>query len=238
MNHVIQISWLDLLPAILPFLLILFIYHKWKLGKSELLGALLRMGLQLSAIGYILVWLFKENNPGIISAVLVFMLLTASFIAIRTVKTNRLQIFIYSLISTIFGAFSIYLSVMVLLLKIYPWENPRYAIPLAGMILASAMNGMSLAIERYFSERNSSNVSESNIKSHALRAALLPNTNTFLAVGLVAIPGMMTGQILAGVDPLMAARYQVLIMLSIFSSAGLSAALLLQLVERKLFKTK
>ena len=101
-------------------------------------------------------------------------------------------------------------------------------IPLAGMIFSSAMNGVSLAVERLYAELGR-NVTYRDAKGLAMKAALLPITNSLLAVGLVSLPGMMTGQILSGISPLIAVRYQIVVMCMIFSSVGLSSYLFLVL---------
>ena len=91
------------------------------------------------------------------------------------------------------------------------------------MIFANSMNSVSLAAERFAAEmsRDSSFVEARN---RALNASLIPVINSLFAVGLVSFPGMMTGQILSGVEPLIAVRYQIMVMCMIFGSAGISAA--------------
>ena len=106
------------------------------------------------------------------------------------------------------------------------WFEPHIVVPLAGMIFANVMNTVSLAAERFEAERDSDLAEARRI---ALDAALIPQINGLLAVGLVSLPGMMTGQILSGVDPLVAVRYQIMVMCMIFGSAGLGAAFYLQL---------
>jgi putative ABC transport system permease protein len=103
-------------------------------------------------------------------------------------------------------------------------------IPLAGMIFANAMNSVSLAGERLEAEitRSSSYEEARNI---ALKASLIPITNSLFAVGLVSIPGMMTGQILSGVSPLIAARYQIMVMCMVFAAAGISSTIFLIAVK-------
>ena len=118
-------------------------------------------------------------------------------------------------------------------LKLNPWFMPRYMIPLAGMIFASSMNGVSLAAERLQAEMDR-NVEYIQARSIALRAALIPITNSLFAVGLVSLPGMMTGQILSGVSPLIAVRYQIMVMCMIFSAVGLSSALFLIMIKSQL----
>ena len=108
------------------------------------------------------------------------------------------------------------------------WFEPRFVVPLAGMIFANLMNTVSLAAERFESEidRNSDVLEARRV---ALEAAMIPQINSLLAVGLVSLPGMMTGQILSGVDPQVAVRYQVMVMGMVFGSGGLAAAMYLAL---------
>jgi putative ABC transport system permease protein len=108
-------------------------------------------------------------------------------------------------------------------LDLEPWYNARFAIPLAGMIFANAMTSVSLAAERCFAELDRG-VDYAEARRTALGAALIPITNSMLAVGLVSLPGMMTGQILSGVDPLVAVRYQIVVMCMVYAAAGLAAA--------------
>jgi putative ABC transport system permease protein len=98
------------------------------------------------------------------------------------------------------------------------------------MIFAQSMTAISLAGERYFSELDRDQP-YTTARGIALKAALIPITNSLFAVGLVSLPGMMTGQILAGVDPLIAARYQIMVMAMLFGSAGISAACYLTWVK-------
>ena len=111
-----------------------------------------------------------------------------------------------------------------------PWYQPAIMIPLAGMIFSNSMNSVSLAGERLFSELTHHN-DYPRARNTAFQAAMIPLTNSLLAVGLVSLPGMMTGQILAGTSPLIAARYQIIVMCMVFSSAGISAALFLWLIR-------
>ena len=109
---------------------------------------------------------------------------------------------------------------------------PRYMIPIAGMVFASSMNGVSLAAERLKAELDR-NISYDKAKSIALKASLIPITNSLFAVGLVSLPGMMTGQILSGISPHIAIRYQIMVMCMIFSAVGLSSYLFLTFFKSK-----
>ena len=110
-------------------------------------------------------------------------------------------------------------------------------IPLGGMIFANCMNSISLAAERLESELKQGQPYE-KAKVIALRTSLIPITNMLLAVGLVSLPGMMTGQILSGVSPLIAVRYQIMVMCMIFGSSGISAAVFLHSAKDSFTETK
>jgi len=101
-------------------------------------------------------------------------------------------------------------------------------IPLAGMIFANSMNTISLAGERFHAERERGE-DYLSARRTAMEAAMIPQVNALLAVGLVSLPGMMTGQILSGVEPLIAARYQIMVMCMIFSTAGIAAVIYMAL---------
>ena len=111
------------------------------------------------------------------------------------------------------------------------WYEPRYIIPLAGMIFANAMNSVSIAAERYEVEYERDKIYK-NARNIAYKASMIPNINLLFAVGLVSIPGMMTGQILSGVSPLIAVKYQIMVMCMIISSSGISTAIYLKLLEK------
>ena len=115
-------------------------------------------------------------------------------------------------------------------LDLQPWFSPRIMIPLAGMIFANAMNAVSLAAERFESE-SANNLQYEEARRIALRTSLIPQINSLLAVGLVSLPGMMTGQILSGVSPLVAVRYQIMVMCMVFGSGGISSACYLMLIR-------
>ena|GEM_PF-1747374 len=119
-----------------------------------------------------------------------------------------------------------------LVLELRPFHSAQYVIPLAGMVFASAMNSISICAEGFQSERNRGE-KITVAREFAFKAALIPITNALFAVGLVSLPGMMTGQIIAGVDPPIAARYQIMVMCMLFSSAGLSAACFLYFLTRR-----
>ena len=229
-ESLLQISILHLSVMLLPAIGVIVLLYKWDLNYKETLLAIFRMLLQLLIIGYFLAYIFKSENPGIILGVLIIMLLASAWIALRTVKTRRRELFLRTLASIVLGGVFILILVTQGVLQLDPWFNPRFMIPLAGMIFANAMNSVSLAAERLTSELEQGKDFDT-ARGIALRASLIPITNALFAVGLVSIPGMMTGQILSGISPLIAARYQIMVMLMVFASAGISAGLFLLMVK-------
>ncbi|MDP6413597.1 MAG: ABC transporter permease, partial [Gammaproteobacteria bacterium] len=215
------ISLGNLLIAFLPALAVIFILFKWTRDGPEALYALARMLGQLLIIGYFLVFIFESESGWVVLGILFVMVLVSSWIALRTVKIQRRALLVIATLSILTGGGVTLLIISQLVLDLQPFYSAQYLIPLAGMVFASAMNSISICAERFQSERNRGE--EITVaREFAFKAALIPITNALFAVGLVSLPGMMTGQIIAGVDPLIAARYQIMVMCMLFSSAGLS----------------
>lgn len=187
---------------------------------------------QLLLVGYVLTFIFQADNALIVLGVITIMILASSWIALNNVKAKRKQLYQFALVAILIGGGATLAMVIMGVLKLDPWYLPQYSIPLAGMAFANAMNAVSLAAERYYSEINRE-TPVNQARQTALRASLIPVINGLFAVGLVSLPGMMTGQILSGVSPLIAVRYQIMVMCLIFGAAGISAAIFLTLVSRQ-----
>jgi putative ABC transport system permease protein len=220
----------DLAVAFLPVVVVVLILYRWSLGSGFVIYALARMLLQLLAIGYVLTYIFEADQPWIVLAALTMMLGTASWIALRPLNVKGRSLYGKALASIVLGGVSTLLLVTQAVLKIDPWFAPPKMIPLAGMIFATAMNTISIAAERFQAEKQRGAL-YADARATAIRAAIIPLVNSLLAVGLVSLPGMMTGQILSGVDPLIAARYQIVVMCMIFGSSGISSACFLTLLQ-------
>ncbi len=224
------IPFSNLALAFIPVFVVIAIIWKWNTGYKSSLYAISRMLTQLLLIGYFLVYIFKTDSALIIVAVLTVMLFSSSWIALRTLKMPRKTLYFKSLGAIALAGILILSLVTQGVLNLAPWYLPSYVIPLAGMIFANAMNSVSLAGERLEAE-TSRGIPYLKARVIALKAALIPITNTLFAVGLVSLPGMMTGQILSGVSPLIAVRYQIMVMCMVFGAAGIAAALFLVLVK-------
>ncbi len=234
MNGQVQaISALHLSLIFLPAMAVIAIFFQWGLRCRDLVYALARMLLQLLIVGYLLLFIFTTTHWAVVAAVLALMAVASSWIALRVVKEGRLRLFPLALMAVALGGGSTLVLVILGVLRLEPWYLPRYVIPLAGMIFAASMNTISLAAERYSVEiRRSGLDHEKEARRAALAAALIPRVNSLYAVGLVSLPGMMTGQILSGVSPLVAVRYQIMVMCMIFGASGISAALFLTTARR------
>ncbi len=224
------IPFTNLLLGFIPVILLLAIMHAWSLNALQAIYANGRMLIQLLAIGYVLTYVLETDQPLLVSGVIVFMIGVSAWIALRPLADQRLKLYPIVLISIAACGISVMLLVTQLILDLPRWFEPRYVVPLAGMIFANTMNTISLAAERFRSElaRNDDYLVA---RRTALETALIPQINALLAVGLVSLPGMMTGQILSGIDPLIAVRYQIMVMCMIFASAGLAAACYLTLLR-------
>jgi len=231
MNNSIQVIPLfNLAIAFIPVIAVIVIIWKWKLDYKNSLYAVSRMLIQLLLIGYFLAYLFDADSPWIVIAVLIIMLFSSSWIALRTINVPIKVLYLKALWSISLGGGMVLFLITLGVLNLQPWYLPSYMIPLAGMIFANSMNSVSLAGERLEAEI-SREIPYDQARIIALKASLIPITNSLFAVGLVSLPGMMTGQILSGVSPFIATRYQIMVMCMIFGSAGISSALFLWMVK-------
>jgi len=232
-ESITTIPYSNLLLVFIPAAVVIGLLHAWSLEWKNTIYAVARMLVQLLLIGYFLAHIFESNNAAITVSVLSVMVFAASWIALRTIQQDRRKFYQFALMAILMGGGLTLLLVTQFVLKLNPWFMPRYMIPLAGMIFASSMNGVSLAAERLQAEMDR-NIDYIAARGIALRAALIPITNSLFAVGLVSLPGMMTGQILSGISPLIAARYQIMVMCMIFSAVGISTAMFLILIKPQL----
>jgi len=216
--------------AFIPVLVTLVILYKWSLNSGNALYAILRMLVQLLLIGYFLTYIFESDSAGIILVILLVMVIASSWIALGTVADKRLQLYKYALLAITLGGGITLLLITQLVLVVDPWYLPQTMVPIAGMIFANSMISISLAAERLNAEIER-NVPYDVARKIALQSSLIPIVSTLFAVGLVSLPGMMTGQILSGVSPLIAVRYQIMVMCMIFGSAGIATAYFLVLVK-------
>ena len=219
--------------AFIPVLVVLIVMFRWSLAIGDSFVALGRMLIQLIVIGYALIWIFVLDSPLLVLALLSAMLLIASSIALRPVADSKTQgDYGRALFSISCGGGLTLAFITLFVLTLDPWYKANTMIPLAGMIFASSMNAVSVAAERLYMEIDHGSP-PTIARNQAFKAGLIPIFNSLLAVGLVSLPGMMTGQILSGVSPLIAVRYQIVVMCMITGASGMSAELYLYLQGKK-----
>jgi len=222
-----------------------------RLGLSgQMLWAGFRSIVQLLVVGASLTLVFALDNPWAVALVLGIMSAIAAVVA-----RNRMQIpgenGLWIWCSITFSAALTLAYSLALIIQPPVWYSPQYLIPLAGMVLGNAMNSATLAgerlaslirqspqeIETYLSLGASPSQTVFAYRQAALKASLTPILNQMLVVGLVSLPGMFTGQVLAGSDPLNAASYQILILFMILLTDLVSALLVCEGVRRRFFNS-
>lgn len=220
------------------------------LGGSLAVGAL-RAAVQLLAIGYFFVFLFAHEKAWMVLALLLAMALVAAITSARRIEDGPgLRVLLpWTFAAIMGGALVALIPLFVFIVVPRPWFDARYVVPLGGMMLSSSMNVVAQVFERIFATARSERAvieqllalgASSRQAVHtqtraALRAALIPTINGLVTVGLVALPGMMTGQILSGSDPVQAVRYQVVIMYQLVVVAAVSGSLAASFARRMLF---
>ena len=231
MTSVTTIPIASLLLGFAPVALLIFIMWSWRLNALQSIYANGRMLAQLLLIGYVLTYIFETDEPVLVVLVVVFMIVMAAWIAMRPLTIRGIKPYSVIVIALGVSGLGVLIIVTQLILELPRWYEPRFVIPLAGMVFANSMNTISLAGERFHVERQRGE-EYLTARNAAIETAMIPQVNALLAVGLVSLPGMMTGQILSGIEPLTAARYQIMVMCMIFSTAGLSAVLYMRLGKR------
>ena len=209
--------------------------------EGQMLWASVRMVFQLLAVGYLLHFVFAVKNP--LPVIAIWFVMGAFALQVMGGRIKRKMPHFYRVMGTslFIGCGGVTFLFCTVVVRYSPWWDPRYLIPLAGMIIGNSMNGASLAAERLGAEMrerkdeiesalclgaSGRQASETAVQT-AFRAALVPTVNTMAAMGIVSRPGMMTGQILSGTEPMVAVRYQVAIMCAITGAVAITAFLIL-----------
>ena len=221
------------------------------LGRKLALAAV-RTVVQLLAIGYVLGWVFRFDRWYAVLPLMALMTLVAGFAgAARGTHSYRGQR-VDSIVSIWLSAWLVAAIGLFAVIRIHPWYAPQYAIPILGMILGNTLTGVSLAIER-MTEALTARRDRVEMAlalgatrweaarapaRQAVRAGMIPTLNQMSVVGVVSLPGMMTGQVLAGQSPLQAVRYQIVIMFLIAASSALGTVGAVLLTYRRLFSAE
>lgn len=248
----IRLTPLDLCLAAFLVLVTAALAWRMRLGMTrQILVSALRAAVQLLLVGLVLRVLFANVSLGWVALVALLMLLAAG----REISARQRRRFAgwwgYGLGtgSMFVSTFAVAVLALAVVIGAEPWYAPRYAIPLLGMLLGNSMTGVALSMER-LSETLSQQreviedrlalgedrtSASREVRQGCVRAGLIPIVNAMAAAGIVSLPGMMTGQILAGAAPLDAVMYQILILFLIAGSTGLGTLAAVSLGARRLF---
>ncbi|QGT98691.1 putative iron export permease protein FetB [Candidatus Syntrophocurvum alkaliphilum] len=216
---------------------------------KSLLWASFRAFLQLSLIGYVLTYIFDINKLAIIVPIIILMCYIASNESVRRIDKAPHNPKWLAFTSLTASTFIVGIIVVTIIIQPSPWYSAQVAIPIFGMILGNSMNAIALSLDRMYSEVYSSAdevetmlamgatpwESVNSYMRNAVRAGMTPTINALMVVGLVSLPGMMTGQILAGMDPQVAVRYQFVVMIMIAAAVAIGCLIIIGLSYKKMF---
>lgn len=254
MDGIIDISIVQMAVAFTYVAAVVVIVRMMGIPRElQILVSSLRMTVQLVAAGYVLVYLFDQDSIWLILLVVVGMEVFAIGNAIRRanmpLSTEIRRIIAIALPAGTLVSLAFFLVVVV---GEGAWHDPQYVIPLAGMIIGNAMTGVTLGVTRMVDGVQSRRAAIETalmlgatpktatrlIVRNAFDAAILPTINSMVGMGIVILPGMMTGQILSGTSPLIAIKYQIAIMLGILGSVSFSVLILVEWGYRTFFNAE
>jgi putative ABC transport system permease protein len=214
----------------------------------QILVAGVRTVLQLVLVGMILHSVFSAAQWPLVLALIFIMTMIAGISAVKRTQCRYAGIWWNGIVAMSVSAWAIGGITLGFVIRNDPWYSPQYAIPLLGMILGNTLSGISLGIDRFTSEIAARRdeveclltlgatrwEATLPIVRDAVRTGMLPIINSMMVVGIVSIPGMMTGQILAGQQPAEAVKYQIVIMFVIASATALGTVLAVLLAQQQL----
>lgn len=249
-SGVVPISDFQLAISVILIIIAGAISASLKLGLlKSLVWGTVRTFIQLTLIGYVLKYLFAANNLWLISAMIIVMCLVASKASVK--RTPNVPDYPLSLAFWSLFASTVLVGIIVVrvIISPEPWYSARIVIPIFGMILGNSMTGIALSLDRLYGEAYARageieallafgaspwEAARGCVKE-AIRSGMTPTINSLMVVGIVSLPGMMTGQILGGADPHEAVRYQIVVMLMISAAVAIGCLMLVGLSYKKLF---
>jgi putative ABC transport system permease protein len=249
-DPLLALGWSDLSQAFALVLVAMALSAWERLGlvRGLAIGAA-RATVQLVAVGYVLAFLFGTRRWYLVLLALLVMLAAATWTATDRQQGRRAGLIVISGTAMLIGSGLTLAYVDLVVLRLPTWYDPRYVIPLFGMIIGNAMNGAALSAERLASEMElrrgeveaylalgaSPARASADAVRRALVAAMTPTVNLMMVVGLVSLPGMMTGQIVAGSSPLTAVRYQILVVFMLAGAVALTSVIVALWYRRRFF---
>ncbi len=251
MQIVLTYADIALASSLIIIVLVVSWFLRLRLTKTLVIAAV-RTVIQLSFIGLILAWIFAREQWYEVLIILTIMTLIAGSAAKNRVKRTYKGLLIDTLIAVSTSAVLVTVIAINLILQVQPWYTPQFVIPILGLILGNSLTAISLTsnqlIENLHGQQGriemmlSLSAKPFEAVHEQIRAAIIngmtPTLNSMLVVGIVSLPGMMTGQILAGADPTQAVRYQIVTMFLICVSSTLGCTISALLIYRRFFNKR
>jgi len=217
--------------------------------ERRLLVASIRTVVQLTVMGWVLVPVFSLGSPYLVLAICCGMVILAGREAVRRSSRSYPRVQRDAVFALVVAGLSTAVFATAVILRADPWWEPRYLIGLLGMVLGNALTGISLGLDNVLTQLDEGRArveallargatrweAARPVAANALRSGMIPILNSMAVVGLVTIPGMMTGQIIAGTPPALAASYQILVMFLIAGATGTGVLLVVLLAIRATF---
>ncbi|MBM7556133.1 ABC transporter permease [Halanaerobacter jeridensis] len=254
MNQAMELSLYQLAAAYVFILILLAIVKLRKIDhEKEIILATIRMTLQLVIVGYLLTYIFQQNHYAFTLIVIFIMEGFAIYNIYQRVDgiiNKKLKLVIA--ISMLSGTLTSIFFFLLVVINLEPWYYSRYFIPISGMLIGNSMTGISLGVQRLISGVKEKRAqieaalmlgvtpkrATREIVNKAFSSAILPTINSMMGMGIVFLPGMMTGQILSGEAPLSAIRYQIAIMMGIAGSVSLTIVIFVYLGYKTFFNER
>lgn len=241
--------------ALAAALMLVNVVLSWRLRLGlgrDILTAGARMTAQLLLVGLILGGVFALRHPLPVIGIGLVMTLLAGQAAVSRTKRRYARVYLDSFLAVFGSSFVLTGLALAGILRVHPWFEPQYSIPILGMVLGNTLTGVSLSLERFTSDVLARRADIEGLLSlgatrweaahaevaAAVRTGMIPTLNSMAVMGVVSLPGMMTGQILAGASPNTAVRYQIVIMFVLAASSALGSLTVTLLGFRALFDAR
>lgn len=251
MVETIKLDLIDLASAIALILLTIGLSAWQRLGlELNLLIAAGRSILQLAVLGYVFSFIFSfSDNPGPVLAILAVMLTVSALITRNRISQKLTNVLPWVWISLFISTGLAILYTNYLIIQPERWYEPRYLIPLSGVILSSAVSASAIAgerlvktletstqeIETYLCLGATPNQATQKYRQEALRAGLIPTINQMTLIGMVTIPDLVNGLLIAGTQPEEAVSYQIVILFAIAFANTIATLLIVNGIWRQFF---
>ncbi|ACB84722.1 ABC transporter permease [Natranaerobius thermophilus] len=251
---VVELGFYQMLSAyIFVIILLLIVKVKQIPREKEIILSTIRMTIQLMLMGYVLIFIFDNQHP-LLTLFVILVMETFAVINIFSRAKKKLSLYFKKIIafSMVFGTLITLFYFIFIVINVTPWYDPRYFVTIAGMLIGNSMTGITLGVERmsdgmeteketvegYLMLGARPNVAAKRIINNSFESAIIPTINNMMGMGIIFLPGMMTGQILSGISPLTAISYQIAIMLGILGGVSLTVITFVQLGYKTFFNEK